>query len=158
MKTTTNLYKISILLGVVSWIIFHICVYASSYFTNKAIDAPLLFSMNLGLTTFLIAVVLLILAIFILFRISKKYPQILFNVPIIILTLHTFIIEGLIILANTTNILEPHLSTFTWANYFDYSEYIREVKFKALVVMIILTFSSQYILYKRVLRNQKNIA
>ena len=110
------------------------------YFSNPAIEKHYLYLVNDDIRSFIFAVptFLVILGIFLYY--FKEKPMIAMHLLTFLFFVSREIMEGSILILNTTNLLEPEISSFRWSTWYEYKQYLHTFFIPYILISSVVMF------------------
>jgi len=96
-------------------------------FTNSAIEKHYLYFINSTYRSFIFAIPILVFNFIVFLFLFKKNSHYCVGVLFFCIIGSSDITDGIILLINTTNFSNPHLSTFPWPNYTEFTQYLSSI-------------------------------
>lgn len=120
-------------------------------FTNSPIEKHYLYLINSTYSSFIFAIPMLVINFIVFLFLFKRNSLYCVTVLFFCIINSGVLIKGIILLINTSNFANPHLSTFPWPNWMEYHQYLSSISFPIQVLLFVFAgiFNFYYFRYLR---------
>ena len=119
------------------------------YFSNATIEKHYLYLVNKDLMYFIFAVPPFLITLGLLIFYFKEKPMIAMNLVVPLFMSSRDIFEGTILILNTKNLYQPHISSFSWGTWVEYSSYLHNLHTPYLLISMVFMFGAIFFIGMR---------
>jgi hypothetical protein len=112
------------------------------YFSSPIIEKHYLYLANGDLRDFTFAVPPFLILLGVLIYYFKDKPLIASQAVVPLFMVSRDIFNGTILVFNTKNLYQPHISSFSWGTWFEYSSYLHNLHNTYILISVVFMFGS----------------